>query len=133
MTLVSEDAYRHTAEKTCPFIFVCFRTAFRAMLEKRNSDSESDWDSLSEAPPLQTSCQTGTEDEPYRPAARQTGLEVPPFKDQCYSKAFVRVPVYRQVLVQRPCPFIDQTGTKGMPLQIRCQTGTEAPPFKDQC
>ncbi len=79
--LVSE-ALTGTLLITCPFMYVCFRTAFRTMLEKRNSDSESDWDSLSEAPPLQTSCQTGIEDVPLQIRC-QTDTVAPPFQDQC--------------------------------------------------
>jgi hypothetical protein len=77
--LVSEGADRHTDELT--FSSEYFRTAFRAMLEKRNSDSESDWDSLSEAPPLQTSCQTGTGGVAL-PIRCQTDTVALPFKEQ---------------------------------------------------
>ncbi len=85
--LVSESADRHTDEITWPLnICTCFRTAFRAMLERRNSDSESDWDSLSEAPPLQTSCQKGIEDVPLQIRC-QTDTLAPPFKDQLPDRA----------------------------------------------
>ncbi len=108
--LVSE-ALTGTLLITCPFIFECFRTAFRAMLEKRNSDSESDWDSLSEAPPLQTSCQTGTDDvilqircqtvtvaRHLQTSARQ--VRSPAFTDQLpdwYRVLALTVPAARQV------------------------------------